>query len=141
MGILAAVASEGFQSLGEALAAAEHPDPCQKLSQMILIYHRFALEHLAHYQVMFDPSVELSSFPELDTSARAAFSRLVIAVGAAMATRGPVDNEEMRARAALIWSSSHGAVLLAGQGAFEKLGVEDMGKRIAENALRIALGD
>lgn len=59
-GLLTAVAREGFELLAEALA---HPG--DDLLEVGVAYVRFAVEHRAHFQVMFSPALYHADDPQL----------------------------------------------------------------------------
>ena len=84
---------------------------------------------------MFLPDLEREDYPELARAASAAFVRLADAVAAVKTC----EDEELRCRAALIWSMAHGTALLTGEGAFVKLAVvSNLADRVGHTALSIA---
>jgi AcrR family transcriptional regulator len=54
-GLLTALAAEGYQLLGEALAAARHEHG--SFLEVGVAYVRFAVAHRAHFEVMFQPGM------------------------------------------------------------------------------------
>lgn len=134
--LLAAVASEGFSSLDAALAAVSHDDPADQLSAMVFTYVRFAVEHAAHYRVMFRPGLKELGDASLDAMARQTFTRLV---GAVAAVGGPDD--ALR-RALHGWALSHGMVLLHLDGMIASLDpstqLDGLARDVGRVVLRIA---
>ncbi|MEO0325908.1 MAG: WHG domain-containing protein [Myxococcota bacterium] len=136
-GLLAALAAEGFAALGAALDELRegHQDPA--LAVMVARYVDFAVEHSAHYRLMFHPGIAADGGP-VAMAARAAFARLVRAV---RQTAPDIDAVEATSRAGLVWSLAHGTAELAAQGAFDKLGqAHGLAQRAARAAVLIARG-
>lgn len=108
--LLAAVGEEGFQGLREALrrAAAGAPDdPLARNSALGLAYIRFAIDHPAHYRVMFGTTLSESREPALHVAAEEAFSELVRSIEECQAA-GQMPGGEPRPLAILAWSTVHG---------------------------------
>lgn len=70
--LLAALAAEGFEMLGEAMGA--HTG-----REMGEAYVNFALEHRQRFRLMFGGALDFATFPELRTAADAAYQLLVLA--------------------------------------------------------------
>jgi AcrR family transcriptional regulator len=70
--LLAALAAEGFERLGEAMSA-------QTGREMGEAYVRFALEHPQRFRLMFGGTLGLGKYPELRAAADAAYQLLVLA--------------------------------------------------------------
>lgn len=118
--LLVAVALEGFAELDRILQAVDSaPKPAsERLEQRVLAYMRFAISHGAHYRVMFSPELrEAESAAAYDRAAGSSFHGLVAAVLAVQPSLGARATE----LALVIWSSAHGAALLAIDGTFEGL--------------------
>ena len=96
-GLLTALAVEGYGLLAEALASAQHD-----LAEMGVAYVRFAVEHSAHFRVMFDP--DLLDRDDPDLIAARATTRAQLRAGITSA------NQELAALAA--WSLAHGYATL-----------------------------
>jgi AcrR family transcriptional regulator len=113
--LLAAVATEGFRSLREQLAAAwnEGGRGRAAFESMGAVYVRFAVANPSHYRVMFggfvDPKV---SEPELIIEAAGAFQALVDAV-AALQRDALLRNDDTLTMARHIWAVVHGVAMLA----------------------------
>ncbi len=97
-GLLTAIAAEGFDLLGTALAEASD------LKELGLRYVRFATSHPAHFQVMFSPELLRPDDPDL----LAARQRTRTLLGRAVANRGAdADTGSLAA-----WSMAHGFATL-----------------------------
>ncbi|MCT4356496.1 TetR/AcrR family transcriptional regulator [Streptomyces sp. Je 1-79] len=100
-GLLTAVAAEGFDLLAEALGEAED------LKDAGVRYVRFATEHPAHFQVMFQPDLHRPDDPELLAAKERAGDRLRAGV-ASVDGRGP----DPRLAGVAAWSLAHGFATL-----------------------------
>ncbi|HMD50800.1 MAG TPA: TetR/AcrR family transcriptional regulator [Bryobacteraceae bacterium] len=112
--LLAAVATEGFERLADALgkARARGPNPAlRRFHASGLAYIRFALHSPEHLQVMFDWPLPIDRYPELSAAAQRAFSILVEYVEAAQqeASLPTGDSTELACTA---WSLVHGIAKL-----------------------------
>lgn len=120
--LLAAVAVDGFEKLGQELERAlVRGHARDRLAKMASTYVRFATEHASHYRVMFGPEMLVAPAAEpARVAARAAFGRL----GAAVAAANPDLSPDEAAREALLaWALAHGAVELITGGLLDGLGV------------------
>lgn len=108
--LLAAVAEAGFSGLAAAMEAVRRRarDPGRRLRELGVAYVRFALEHPAHFRIMFGPEIaDKAAHPALKAAAERAFGLLVSAIGDAQRgeqVRGG-DPEEMTMAA---WALVHG---------------------------------
>ena len=117
--LLAAVAQEGFRRMkvqletcGTAVA-----DPLTRFNMMGGEYVRFAMEHPAHYRVMFGPDIpDKRAYPELDAAAQAAFD-VVAETLAACQEKGLFARGDPTRMALTAWSMAHGlsAIILDNQ--------------------------
>ena len=101
VGLLTAIAVEGYRLLEEALTV----EPAPSFLETGARYVRFALEHPAHFQVMYSPDLYDSDDPELARAregTRAALRRAA----------GPGG----RARQVAAWSLAHGFATLWSSG-------------------------
>ncbi|MFJ3586393.1 TetR/AcrR family transcriptional regulator [Streptomyces sp. NPDC090127] len=116
-GLLTAVAAEGFDLLAEALGEAED------LKDAGVRYVRFATEHPAHFQVMFQPDLHRPDDPELLAAKERAGDRLRAGVTSVPAGgRGP----DPRLAGVAAWSLAHGfATLLLGHNLAGPVGDRD----------------
>jgi AcrR family transcriptional regulator len=113
--LLAAIAEEGFRGLQKATAAAaaRGHDPLERLIDACVAYVRFAVEHMAHYRVMFGPAVlDKSMYPGLRTSATGSFDALTNAI-AECQRRGVLRAGDPRPMAMATWTLVHGLAALA----------------------------
>jgi AcrR family transcriptional regulator len=98
-GLLTALATEGFALLADALAVADND-----LAEMGVAYVRFALDHPAHFRVMFDSGLLDNDDPDL-TAARAATRTQLHAGVAALPGADPLAS-------VATWSLAHGFATL-----------------------------
>ena len=112
-GVLNAVAAEGFRLLSERLVAARD----EGFLEVGVEYVAFALDHPAHFQVMFTPTLLDENDPELAAARTAAFAELRGGV-AAMASAGKVEDAATAVVAS--WSLVHGIATLALTGNLDK---------------------
>lgn len=98
-GLLTAVAAEGYALFADALEAAG-----DDLHAVGLAYVRFAVEHRAHFEVMFSPGLYRADDPGL--SAARARAGAVLAAGVRQASPGGPDGGRTGRLAA--WSIVHG---------------------------------
>ncbi|MFF3325401.1 TetR/AcrR family transcriptional regulator [Streptomyces sp. NPDC002889] len=113
-GLLTAIAAEGFDLLAYSLA--EAPD----LRERGVRYVRFALDHPAHFQVMFQPELLRPDDPDL----LAAKSRADAELRAGVTQQRPAEDTDLMSMAA--WSVAHGfATLLLTRNLDRPLGDRD----------------
>jgi AcrR family transcriptional regulator len=117
-GLLTALAAEGFARLAEELGAADG------LKEMGVAYVRFALDHPAHFRVMFDSDLLDADNPELVAARAASRQRL----------RAGVDDQPEQAMAA--WSLAHGFATLRLGGNLTGDDPAEIFRRIAETAFQ-----
>ncbi|MEQ8276032.1 MAG: TetR/AcrR family transcriptional regulator [Deltaproteobacteria bacterium] len=138
--LLSAVAAEGFRVLVERGTAAIEAEasPRAQLNALGMTYLSVAIEHPAHYQVMFRSDLHQADCEDLECVSGDAFGMLV----------GIIDRlrEELGAEGDVLpvtlstWSMVHGFATLWTQGALEKkTGIEDWSP-LAQHILRM-LGD
>ncbi|MDX2563786.1 TetR/AcrR family transcriptional regulator [Streptomyces sp. TX20-6-3] len=99
-GLLTALAAEGYGLLAEALAAAP------ELRERGVRYVRFAVEHPAHFQVMFQPDLLRADDPDLLAAKERASAEL--RAGVADLT----DVPDPRTAGIAAWSLAHGFATL-----------------------------
>jgi len=120
--LLAAIAAQGFERLGDALA---NPGPwksgagsgagkpaLERFQASGLAYVRFALNAPEHLLVMFDWPLTPAHYPNLAASAERAFSILVGLVQGAQ-TEGSLPPGDAMEQACIAWSMVHGVAKLA----------------------------
>ena len=106
-GVLTTIATEGYERLAEAtrsaLAGGEFVDGG-------LAYIRFAIEHPAHFEVMFRPEVVRAGDPDLVAARYAAADVLFDAVRARLGE--DARDEDVFGGLAAVWSFCHGLATL-----------------------------
>jgi AcrR family transcriptional regulator len=139
--LLAAVATEGFQTLREELVRAweEGGRGRAAFERMGVVYVRFAVANPSHYRVMFGGFVDpAASEPELAGEAAGAFQALVDAL-AALQRDAIVRGDETRTMARFVWAVVHGVAMLGIDGQLpEPGGVEEL-MRYALERLRTGI--
>ena len=103
-GLFTALATQGFQLLGEALF-----DARGDFTAAALAYVRFAIEHPGHYQVMFNKSLLDGLDPELAAAEAAAGAELSRGVATLRDPNAQADPAGARLAA---WSLVHGFSML-----------------------------
>jgi len=113
--LLLAVAAEGFEGLRERLQAAEAAAPrpsLERLRRMGEEYVRFALEHPAHYRLMYGKeAVTRRDVPVVREAANAIFELLVEVIRTHQ-RKGILKRGDPRAQAYVAWSAVHGLASL-----------------------------
>lgn len=123
--ILAGVAEEGFAALSEALEGAAGPDPIAALTEGGRAYVRFAIEHPAHFRVMFRPElVRLEDHPSAHEVADRAYAGLEALVARAV-DAGALPAERAPGVVTLSWSFVHGLASLLLDGPLAEKVCED----------------
>ena len=117
--LLAAVATEGFERLADALGTPErairprHPAPALRRFQASgLAYVRFAWRSPEHLLVMFDWPLTQDRYPELSAASSRAEAVLVGLVEGAQ-REGSLARGDPHALASIAWSLVHGVAKLA----------------------------
>ncbi|MGF6887083.1 AcrR family transcriptional regulator [Nocardia sp. GAS34] len=127
-GLLTAVAAEGFQLLGDDLAAVRARGG--DIVEMGVAYVRFAIGHRAHFEVMFSADLHRAGDPILDRAGERAFAQLTEGVAGSDPV-SPPDNSAVVAA----WSLVHGFATLWNMGALPSELAEDpeaMARSIAQ---------
>lgn len=119
--LLAGVAAEGFERLTAAVRAARegggaHPGTFVTLAE---VYVGFALEHPAHYRLMYGrDAVARQSQPALQEAADALYDELVGLIAEAQA-EGQLRAGDPEQLAYIAWATVHGLALLLVDGQME----------------------
>ncbi|OLT27214.1 TetR family transcriptional regulator [Nocardiopsis sp. CNR-923] len=118
-GVLNAIATEGFLILAERLR--DNREAGGDFLETGVEYVRFAVDHPAHFQVMFTPTLLNARDPELAAARTAAFDELV--TGADTVAEAAGDEP-----AAVVggWSIVHGIATLALTGNLDSSGVRSL---------------
>jgi AcrR family transcriptional regulator len=106
-GVLTAVAAEGYQLLADALTAAHHHT--EDFVEVGVAYVRFAIDHQAHFEVMFRPELYHADDPAVRTAQERAAHMLY--GGVASLPDGQPGPDLLLAGAAA-WSLVHGFATL-----------------------------
>jgi len=113
--LLVGVASAGFTRLHHRLQATDaggRSSGIARLRRMGEAYVRFALEHPAHYRLMYGKeALARHDLPELREAANAIFDHLVGVIQAHQKS-GRIKRQEPRAQAYVAWSAMHGLASL-----------------------------
>ena len=138
--LLAAVATQGFIQLHEALSAAttETADLARQVLDMGQAYARWAVTHPDYYQVMFGAELDKSDKPELLTAGARTFDDLLDAiVQCQQANLLPAGDP--REIAGPTWSLLHGIALLTIGSDLSHVGIREDPQALAERSLRALL--
>jgi AcrR family transcriptional regulator len=122
--LLAAVATEGFRTLGQQLSAAweDGGRDAAAFDSMGVAYVRFAVANPAHYRVMFGGFVDPKACdPELAAEAAGAFQALVDAL-AALQRDAAVRADDTVTMARFVWAVVHGVAMLGIDGQLREPG-------------------
>ncbi len=138
-GILAALATRGFEGLARAMEAEAKgaPDPEAHLSSLGLGYLRFALEEPALMEVMFhEEAADALRFPALVEARGRAYQLLVEGVRAVV----PEEAEAIQADIALAaWSLVHGFAALERAGATARRGAKGVSRATAARLVALLM--
>jgi AcrR family transcriptional regulator len=121
--LLAALIEQGYHAFLQNLdGVLEHPeyDPRTRFLELGITYINFALEHPAHYRLMFDQRFFTSgSYPEIKKLSRKAFHSLKRTIEATL----PEDTAEpeLKQLAQLAWACVHGMARLFIDGQWQGL--------------------
>lgn len=102
-GLLTAVAVEGYELLAEALTAAQQST--DDFLELGVAYVRFAVEHRAHFEVMFRPDLYHRRDPDLLVAQERAGAALYAGAGSVPTGR---RGEDVRVAGVAAWSLVHG---------------------------------
>ena len=124
--LLAAVATEGFIQLHEALSAASEgaPDPKNRVIQLGRAYVRWAVTHPDYYLSMFGTETVKRDHPDLLVAGGRAFSNLVDAITSCLEA-GVLQGQDPLNIAGPMWSLVHGVASLAIGGDLCDVGIQE----------------
>ena len=119
--LLAAVASEGWHELGEAIVAArsEAPDPKRGLDAIGFAYVTFARANPNLYRLMYDTACDQEDMPDHakdETSGWGQVRASLLSVG-----MDPTDELELKLATIAAWCAAHGVAEMVGFKEFEPL--------------------
>lgn len=128
--LLAAVAVEGFDALGEAMqkAVAGLTDPWDRFKCLGMAYLRFAVAHPSHFRVMFGRELAEASPPPLRDYwwTNPAALLMVDAATEALSDRGDAPEAIVRTGIVAAWSLVHGLAMLWLDGPLRQLDGKEM---------------
>lgn len=120
-GVLNALAAQGFNRLADRLQAVREDGG--GFLELGVTYVEFAVEHPAHFQVMFAPTLLDETHPELSAARERAFAELTGGADQVVADQRTDD----RAAAVIAgWSLAHGLATLALTGNLDSAGVRQL---------------
>lgn len=120
-GVFEAIGAEGFAMLLDAMRTALADGSADPSAALLEAYVGFALDHRGHFRVMFRPDLCPHDDADVDWPGNQAFDTLVDFVRTSLGSDASI--EEIRARAAALWSLAHGLATLLIDGPLEqKLG-------------------
>lgn len=111
--LLAEIAREGFVMFRDGLAKAleTHPeDKVNRLVEMGVAYVDFALNHRAHFKVMWESGLNKDKYPEV---AEAAYEAYLLLEVAALSLIPSAAHDQQQALIAAAWTTVHGFASLA----------------------------
>jgi AcrR family transcriptional regulator len=109
-GLLTALATQGFIHLRDALnrARAQHPnDSNEAFNATGVAYVMFAIEHRAHFEIMFQPELLDHDSPALESAGQESFQVLLDSLHAVRAD-GYMPQEDTESQAIAAWALVHG---------------------------------
>lgn len=130
--LLAEIAGEGFTMFRDALArvAQSHPrDKVKRLVEMGVAYVDFALDHRAHFKVMWEGGVDKDNYPDLGKTAYEAYLLLQNAAIELLPGSSP---SRQRALATAAWTTVHGYASLALENELDVVGSEQSSKLLRQ---------
>jgi AcrR family transcriptional regulator len=139
--LVAAIADEGFSMLRQMLVdgAAGGRDPLERFLGQGEAYVRFALEHPAHFRVMFATRLPADdAFPALAESGRAAFQELVNAIAECQQARQIRRGDPMRL-ALSAWSMAHGLATLLVEQQLERMFPAELRPQLIRDAMDVVV--
>ena len=112
--LLAAVATQGFRELTQAMreAAELQPTALDRLKQSGLAYVAFALRRPEHFTVMFDARYPQAEYPECAAAGEESFGTLVGFIAQSQ-QEGLLPPGDTQRRALVAWALVHGIAKLA----------------------------
>jgi AcrR family transcriptional regulator len=135
-GLLTAFATAGFERMVQrmqAYAEAAGSDPAPRLTAVGRAYIDFALDHPAHFRLMFRSDRLDHGSEALRNAADAAARALAWALAAALEARG-LTTETLQDRCLLAWSAVHGLAMLVLDADLSAFGVAGHSAGVAKDA-------
>ena len=142
-GLLTGFAAQGHRILAPQLDAAIEragEDTEDRLVAIGVTYVQFAVEHAAHFAVMFRPDLIDSDDPEIEQAGQPNFDRLYAAVTEHQDVNGWEPDRDPLALTVMVWSSLHGLAQLWLGGLVEQRlqrgGIESLARPLLQLVLR-----
>jgi AcrR family transcriptional regulator len=140
--LLVEIAREGFVMFRDALAQAAQSHPrnrIKRLEEMGVAYVEFALQHRAHFKVMWEGSISKAKFPELGQIAYEAFLLLErAAIDLIEQLPGPRPARQ-QALVCAAWSVVHGYATLTLEHELDVVAPEQSGQKLLRQTLHLLL--
>jgi AcrR family transcriptional regulator len=136
--LLAEIAREGFVMFRDGLAKAldTHPeDKVKRLVEMGVAYVEFALNHRAHFKVMWEGGLNKDDYPEV---AEAAYEAYLLLEAAALSLIPSEEHDRQQALIAAAWTTVHGFASLALEKELDVVGSKQNGS-LLRNTLHVLL--
>ena len=135
--LLAAVATQGFVQLHEALDAtvAANHDLAEQALAMGREYVRWAVTHPDYYQVMFGAELDKTGSPEVIAAGIRAFDDLLDTIVRCQQA-GLLPAGDPRATAGPIWSLLHGISMLTIGSDLSHVGIDEQTEALTDRSLR-----
>lgn len=123
LGLLTAVATEGFNRFSErmtnAVIATDHLDPADALIEMAATYVQFASDNRGYFDVMFDTTVVRGDDAAYTEASDSSFNALLAVIRLYQARGWRPDANDL-ALATGAWALAHGISVLRMQGSIER---------------------
>ena len=128
--LLAAVATEGFQLLHDALEEAAHnvrDHPLKQLQDIGIAYVHFALSHSSHYRLMFG-AYRTTASQQPDNLAEAVENAFMVLVNAIIRGQkvGVMRADDPRQLAQAAWALVHGLAMLLMDGQISEMNAQSV---------------
>lgn len=137
-GLLTAFAAAGFEQMAQRMRlyeAAADDTPEARLTAVGRAYVEFALDHPAHFRLMFRSDRLNAADPALRQAGDCAAQALAWSLAAALEHRG-VDTDSLQERCLLAWSAVHGLAMLVLDADLSAFGVTGHHAEAAQDTAR-----
>ncbi len=140
-GLLAAVATQGFRELFQAMKTSvgrlSRKEPLAVFKAIGMAYIEFAAHHTAYFRVMFHMALaEKSRYPKLREASQETFELMVKAVSGCQQA-GLIMEGEPRELALSAWAAVHGLATLIVNGQLTEKGLTDSPEELADMITRM----
>jgi AcrR family transcriptional regulator len=135
--LLAAIAAEGFVIFRDALARASlsnREDKIKRMVEMGVAYIDFALQHPAHFKVMWESGLSKADYPEVHQTAYQAYQLLEKAALDLLPAASPGRQQALVATA---WSVVHGYATLTLEGELPAARTGQSGQKLLRQSLHL----